>query len=88
MIDSSKKAYIVYTSEIFEKCSFLPAQLNLFLLFNRGSSSRKGKILTTSARSAGPTGQAGIHRVFRGLKFEPNVEIGPKGLFCKGLLAA
>jgi len=38
------------------------------------SSSRKGKILTT-----------GIHSVFRGLKFEPDVEIGQKGVFCKGL---
>ena len=38
------------------------------------SSSRKGKILTT-----------GIHWVFRGLKFEPDVEIGQKGGFCKGL---
>jgi len=47
-------------SETFEKCSILPAQLNL-LKFNRGSSSRKAKILTTPVRSAGPTGQAGIH---------------------------
>ena len=39
------------------------------------SSSRKGKILTM-----------GIHRVFRGLKFEPDVEIGQKGVFCKGLM--
>ena len=38
------------------------------------SSSRKAKILTT-----------GIHRVFRGLKSEPDVEIGQKGAFCKGL---
>jgi hypothetical protein len=38
------------------------------------SSSRKAKILT-----------AGIHRVFRGLKFEPDAEIGQKGAFCKGL---
>ncbi len=28
---------------------------------------------------------AGIHRVFRGLKFEPDTEIGQKGAFCKGL---
>jgi hypothetical protein len=40
------------------------------------SSSRKGKFLTT-----------GIHLVFRGLKFEPDVEIGQKGGFYKGLKA-
>ena len=38
------------------------------------SSSRKMKILT-----------AGIHKVFRGLKFESDAEIGQKGAFCKGL---
>jgi hypothetical protein len=38
------------------------------------SSSRKAKILT-----------AGIHKVFRGLKFEPDTEIGQKEAFCKGL---
>ena len=38
------------------------------------SSSRKAKILTT-----------GIHRVFRGLKFEPDTEIEKKRVFCKGL---
>jgi hypothetical protein len=27
----------------------------------------------------------GIHKVFRGLKFEPNVGIGKKGAFFKGL---
>jgi len=60
-------------------------------------SSRKAIILTTPVRSAGPTGQAGIHRVFRGLKFEPDprgigyafhragAEIERKGAFCKGL---
>jgi len=37
-------------------------------------SSRKAIILTTD-----------IHRVFRGLKFEPDAEIGQKGAFCKGL---
>ena len=26
-----------------------------------------------------------IHVVFRGLKFEPDAEIGQKGAFCKGL---
>ena len=40
------------------------------------SNSRKAKILTT-----------GIHLVFRGLKFEPDTEIGQKGAFCKGLEA-
>jgi hypothetical protein len=34
-------------AETFEKYSFLPAQLNPYLIFNRGSSSRKAKILTT-----------------------------------------
>jgi hypothetical protein len=38
------------------------------------SSPRKAKILT-----------AGIHTVFRGLKFEPDVEIGQKGAFFKDL---
>jgi hypothetical protein len=38
------------------------------------SSSRKAIILT-----------AGIHGVFRGLKFEPDAEIEPKGAFCEGL---
>ncbi len=28
---------------------------------------------------------AGIHGVFRGLKFEPDAEIGQRGAFCKGL---
>ncbi len=36
---------IVHSNETFEKCSFLPAQLNPYLIFNRGS--RKAKILTT-----------------------------------------
>ena len=27
----------------------------------------------------------GIHGVFRGLKFEPDAEIGQKGAFCKDL---
>ena len=38
------------------------------------SSSRKAKILTT-----------GIYCIFRGLKFEPDAEIGQKGTLCKGL---
>ena len=36
--------------------------------------SRKAKTLTT-----------GIYLIFRGLKFEPDAEIGQKGAFCKGL---
>ena len=32
---------------------------------------KEGEILTTPVRSAEPTGQADIHLVFRGLKFEP-----------------
>jgi len=47
---------------------------------------RKAKILTTPVRSAGPTGQAGIHRVFRGLKVEPDAGIYQKGAFPKGLI--
>ncbi|RZB36094.1 MAG: hypothetical protein SRB2_02503 [Desulfobacteraceae bacterium Eth-SRB2] len=30
----------------------------------------------------------GIHGVFRGLKFEPDAEIGQKGAFCKGLFSS
>ena len=71
--------------ETFEKCSILPAQLNPYLIFNRGLIPRKTKILTTPVRSAGPTGQADIHRVFRGLKFESDAGIGQKGAFCNGL---
>jgi hypothetical protein len=41
------------------------------------SISRKAIILTT-----------GIHGVFRGLKFEPDAEIGQKGAFCDGLKKA
>jgi len=41
------------------------------------SSSRKAKILT-----------AGIYGIFRGLKFEPDTEIGQKGVFFKGLFFA
>ena len=37
-------------------------------------SSKKAKISTT-----------GIYRIFRGLKFEPDAEIGQKVPFCKGL---
>jgi hypothetical protein len=37
---------------------------------------RQAKILTTD-----------IHRVFRGLKFEPNAGIGQKGTFFKGLFS-
>ena len=29
---------------------------------------------------------AGIYKIFRGLKFEPDAEIGQKGAFCKGLV--
>jgi hypothetical protein len=38
------------------------------------SSSRKAKILT-----------GGIYLIFRGLQFEPDTEIGQKGVFFKGL---
>ena len=40
---------------------------------------------TAPVRSTGPTGQAGIHLVFRGLKFEPDAGIEQKGVFFKGL---
>jgi hypothetical protein len=41
------------------------------------SKSRHAKIITTPVRSAGPTGQAGIYLIFRGLFFEHNPrEIG------------
>jgi len=62
---------------------------------NLCSSSRKAIILTSPVRSARPTGQAGIYRIFRGLKFEPDLsacnaqagaEIGHKVPFCKGLI--
>ena len=46
------------------------------------SSSRRAKILTTPIKNSG---QAGIHKVFRGLKSESDAEIGQKGAFCKGL---
>jgi hypothetical protein len=39
------------------------------------SRSKKAKILT-----------AGIPKVFRGLEFEPDAEIGQKGSFFKGLI--
>jgi hypothetical protein len=55
--------------EIFEKCSILPAPFNL-LKFNRGARPRQAKFLT-----------AGIHRVFRGLKFEPDADMGEKDSF-------
>ena len=42
---------------------------------NLCSSSRKAKISTT-----------GIYGIFRGLKFEPDAEIGHKVPFCKGLV--
>jgi hypothetical protein len=37
--------------------------------------------LTTPVRSPRPTGQAGIRCVFRGLKCEPDADIGQKGMF-------
>jgi hypothetical protein len=37
----------IFFFETFEKCPILPAQLNLDLIFNRGSRPRKAKILTT-----------------------------------------
>jgi hypothetical protein len=39
---SHKKLRLV---ETFEKCSILPAQLNPYLIFNRGSKPKKAKIL-------------------------------------------
>ena len=39
------------------------------------SRSRHAKKITIPVRSAGPTGQAGIYLIFRGLFFEHNAEI-------------
>ena len=44
---------------------------------HKSEKSRKGLILTT-----------GIDPIFRGLKFEPDAEIGQKRAFCKGLKAS
>ena len=48
------------------------------------------KVKTPACRAYGPEGKtkiltAGIHGVFRGLKFESDAEIGQKGVFFKGL---
>ena len=59
------------------------------------SGSRKAKILTSPVLSSGPTGQARIHfsilkialKLYFMPKFEPNAEIGQKGVFFKSLLA-
>ena len=71
--------------ETFEKCSILfkakPPACKAY------APEGKAKILTTPVRSAGPTGQADIHFVFRGLKFESDAEIGQRKAFCKGLTA-
>ncbi len=48
------------------------------------SRSKKEKILTTPVPSAGATGQADIQKVFRGLKFESDNDIGQKGTFSEG----
>ena len=45
----------------------------------------KAKILTIPVRSAGPTGQAGIHSVFRKLKFETEAGTGQERMFFRGL---
>ena len=45
LIEFAEKKRIEF--ETFEKYQFLPAQLNLYLIFNRGLSSRKAIILTT-----------------------------------------
>jgi hypothetical protein len=42
--------------------------------------------LTTPVRSAGPTGQAVIQVVFRGLKFESDADIGEKDSFRSGTI--
>jgi len=47
------------------------------------SSSRKAKILTVRLSLPKTTG---IYRIFRGLKFETDAEIGQKGTLCKGLI--
>ncbi len=48
------------------------------------ASEGKTKILATPVRSAGPTGQAVILVVFRGLKFESDADIGGKDSFRSG----
>ncbi|RZB33305.1 MAG: hypothetical protein SRB2_04073 [Desulfobacteraceae bacterium Eth-SRB2] len=42
------------------------------------SRSRHAKKIIAPVRSAGPTGQAGIYLIFRGLFFEHNADIGPR----------
>jgi hypothetical protein len=65
--------------------AFLPAQIMDILTSSCPSinedfcsRSRHVKKITTPVRSAGPTGQAGICLIFRGLFFEHNAEIGPR----------
>ena len=55
-------------------------------LFNiePGFKAKKGKNFNHSSTIC-RTYWAGIHRVFRGLKFKPDAEIGQKGAFSKGL---
>jgi hypothetical protein len=48
------------------------------------SISRHARKLTTPVRSAGPTGQASIWLIFRGLIFEHNEEIGQNNYLWKG----
>jgi hypothetical protein len=77
----------------FKKCSILPAHLNPYLMFNRGSRPRKAKILTTPVQSAGPGAGRNTLSMLKinppmfggGLKFETDTGIGQKGSFCKGL---
>ncbi len=81
--------------ETFDKCSILPAQLNL-LKFNRGSSSRKAKILTTPINYIGTSIHTlSILRIALKLHFVQNVEpvdksrssgtqkLGKRGRFAK-----
>jgi hypothetical protein len=59
-------------TETFEKCQFL-------------FKFKKGDNFNHPSTICRPTGQAGIHGVFRGLKFEPEAEIEQKRAFFKGL---
>ena len=76
-------------NETYEKCLIL-------FKFKEGGPAMAG-LTTPEEYASHSTGQAGIHLVFRGLKFEPDpggidsvfhragAEIGQKGAFCKSL---
>ena len=61
--------------ETFGKCSFLPAQLNSYLIFNRGSSLRKTNILPHKYIEYFEDSAKASLRA----QFETDAEIGQKG---------